>query len=94
MHRFSASRSAVPRDTGNPPSADSNHAAGRRSHSESLPMKRRRRRVRHDEIGVSMIERCTGASTKAPVMGMCSRPSTRGRVHSVVNPATNKRATE
>ena len=32
-------------------------------HSVSLPMNRNRRRVRHEEIGVSMYERCTGAST-------------------------------
>ena len=94
MQRCSASRSAVPRDTGNPPSADRIHAAGWRVHSESLPMKRNRRRVRHEEIGVSMIERCTGASTNAPVRGMCSRPSIDVRVHSRVNPATNERATK
>ena len=91
MQRVSASRSAVPLDTGKPPSADSTHAAGWRVHSESLPMNRRRRRVTHDEIGVSMIERCTGASTNAPVAGMCSRPSISSRVHSRVNPATNDR---
>ena len=41
----SASRSAVPRTTGNPPSVDKNHATGFLRHNESLPMKRRRRRV-------------------------------------------------
>ena len=94
MQRCSASRSAVPRETGKPPSADRNHATGRRFHSESLPMNRSRRRVRHDAIGVSMFERWTGASTNAPVVGMCSRPSMPIRVHSRVNPATNARATE
>ena len=63
MHRRSASRSAVPRVTGNPPRADNSHADHPRFHSVSLPMNRNRRRVRHDEIGVSTYERCTGAST-------------------------------
>ncbi len=75
MQRCSASRSAVPRATGNPPSDERNHATGPPFHSESLPMKRSRRRVRHDAIGVSMFERWTGASTNAPGVGMCSRPS-------------------
>ena len=60
MQRCSASRSAVPRVTGKPPSADSSHAAGWCFHSESLPMNRSRRRVTHDAIGVSMFQRCTG----------------------------------
>ena len=56
-------------------------------------MNRSRRRVRHDAIGVSMFERWTGASTKAPDCGMCSRPTMLMRVHARVNPATKVRAT-
>ena len=57
MQRRSASRSAVPRVTGNPPSADSNQPNGRLSHSVSLPMYRNRRRVTQHAIGVSTYER-------------------------------------
>ena len=57
-------------------------------------MKRIRRRVRHEAIGVSMFDRWIGASTKAPVAGMCWRPSMPVRVHSRVNPATNALTTE
>ncbi len=93
MHRCRASRSAVPRDTGKPPSEDQNHDNARPFHSESLPMKRIRRRVRHEAIGVSMFDRWIGARTNAPLFGMCWRPSMPMRVHSRVNPATNARTT-
>ena len=93
MQRLRASRSAVPLVTGNPPRDEKNQAAGRRFQRVSLPMKRSRRRVRLAEIGVSMFERCTGASTNAPVAGTCSRPSMVSRVHTRTNPLTTARTT-
>src|SRR5581483_1777875 len=42
MQRRRASRSTVPRCTGNPPSADRNRALARLDHNVSLPMNRRR----------------------------------------------------
>ena len=93
MHLVSASRSMVPRWTGKPPSDERNQLTARPFHSVSLPMKRIRRRVRHETTGVSMIERWIGASTNGPVLGMCSVPSTPRRVQTRVNPATNVRTT-
>ena len=55
--------------TGKPP-ADRNHADEPVLPQRVLAQKRRRRRVKHAEIGVSMFERCTGVRTKAPVWQM------------------------
>ena len=57
MHRFSASRSAVPLVTGNAPSAEMIHPMGAIFQMESLPMKRRRRLVTAAARGVSTFER-------------------------------------
>jgi hypothetical protein len=75
----SASRSAVPRWTGNPPSDVNNQADHRNFHMLSLPMNRMRRRVTQPMSGVSMLERWTGARTKGPSVGMLERPETRVR---------------
>jgi hypothetical protein len=76
MHRFNASRSAEPRVTGNPPNAVSSRPKPFDFQYLSAPMNRMRRHVSPDEIGVSRMLRCTGASTNGPSAGMFSRPST------------------
>ena len=92
MQRFSASRSAVPRVTGNPPSDDSSQADAGYFHSVSLPMYRRRRVVITETIGVSMYERCTGATMNAPDRGTFSSPSTRIRSQMRQKPTHSRRA--
>ena len=91
MQRFSASRSAVPRVTGKPPSSDSNLPNHLLLHHLSAPMKRIRRRVTPEQIGVSRMLRCVGARMKMPSAGTFSRPSTFIRHHSRQNPVTRLR---
>ncbi len=79
-----ATRSAVPRSTGNPPSVLSTAPSSLDSHRLSLPMKRSRRPVISPAMGVSMNDRCTGASTNGP-SGKFSRPSTRTRNSNLAN---------
>ena len=93
MQRTSASLSALPRVTGNPPSADRNQPGNGLlpqrvlAHVAQPPAGDDRTRS-----GVSMFERCTGASTKGPERGTCSRPSTVMRNHTRQKPTQTARA--
>ena len=55
-------------------------------------MNRIRRRVTHDEIGVSRKLRCTGASTNGPSAGTFSRPSIDIRFHVAADEHARSRA--
>ena len=79
MQARSASRSAVPRLTGKPPSTDRNHPPGLDAHSDSLPMYRSRRRVMAATMGVSRFERWMGDTMKAPSRGTLWLPTTSAR---------------
>ena len=70
----SASRSALPRCTGKAPSIDTNRPSGFDFQIESLPMYRIGRVVTRAASAKSTLLRCTGASTKAPVVGTFSAP--------------------
>jgi hypothetical protein len=61
------------------PSEVNNHADHPYFHMLSLPRKCIRLRVTHPMRGVSMLDRCTGESTKAPDLGTYSLPSKRAR---------------
>ena len=54
MQRDSASRSAVPRLTGNAPSEEKSHPRRGYFHISCFPMNRMRRVLTHATIGVSM----------------------------------------
>ena len=91
MVRRMASRSADPRCTGNDPNAVNSLPMGLIFHIESLPMNPSRRLVLAAMIGVSTFDRCTGASTNAPVAGTFSAPSTLSRQNSLQNTTSTVR---
>ena len=77
---------------GKPPSEEKNQSGAACFQSVSLPMKRMRRLVTTETTKVSMFERCApGASTKAPVAGMFSRPWTSMRRRSLAKKAIRAR---
>ncbi len=77
--RWSASRSADSRWTGKAPTVRSSFPSHLFFHISSLVMKNSLRSVQKAAKPKSANERCTGARMAAPVVGMCSRPTTLGR---------------
>ena len=88
MQARSDSRSAVPRCTGKAPSIDTKRPSALDFQIESLPMYRIGRVVSSAVRAKSMLERCTGARTNAPVGRDFSAPTMRTLPNSL---ATSRR---